>query len=236
MRPRIPRLVALAAILAACAADPTLAPRDCTPGQTATCACAGASGVQTCGSDGRLGACACPDVGGTDVVAVVDAPVVDVVSPEDRPAPMDTASVADALDGGEDAPVDDAMTPDDAPAADVVDAVVCDADLRNDPLHCGACGRRCARPANTRAVCASGTCATACEPNFSDCDMDPANGCETNTQFSTLHCGRCGNQCSYPNAIQGCRAPGTCFMAGCNRGWCDRDRNPANGCESPGPC
>ena len=102
--------------------------------------------------------------------------------------------------------------------------------------HCGACGRTCSF-ANAAAQCLAGQCVMgACNPGFADCDTDPANGCETNTQFSTLHCGRCGNQCSYPNAIQGCRAPGTCFMAGCNRGWCDRDRNPANGCESPGPC
>ena len=216
MRPRIPRLVALAAILAACAADPTLAPRDCTPGQTATCACAGASGVQTCGSDGRLGACACPDAGGADVVAVIDAPAGDVASLEDRPTPMDTASVADALDGGEDAPVDDAMTPDDAPeAADALDGDAdggvpdagCSPDLMTDRANCGACGRAC----SAGQACAFGTCTLPCASTQAHCRVGTSVSC-FNLRTDNTNCGACGNAC--PGSLVcrdgACSCPVTC--------------------------
>lgn len=305
MRPLL--LVALLALLTACAADPVIAPRDCTPGTTSACACPGASGAQTCTAAGTVGACVCPDAGGADVVAVVDAPVADAVSAPDVVTALD---VVDA-DGTDVVSAPDAVVACDAACPEVPGAVTtceagvcgwacrpgridcdrnaengceidgatdplncgdcgtvcpaapgmvatcsagvcgtgplacstgtgncdgdvangCEADLRNDPRNCGACGTRCAQPANTRAVCSSGTCATACNPNFADCDGDSANGCETNLQASTLHCGRCGNRCSYPNAVPACMAPGTCRLGGCERGWCDRDRNPANGCE-----
>lgn len=144
-------LAALVLLLAACAADPVIAPRDCTPGTTTSCACPGASGVQTCTAAGTVGACVCPDGGGADVVTVGDAPTVDVVAPADRPAPPDVVAVGDAV-------------------ADVVDASTADVDPRQTPecravtqtcdgrtvdvqrgerdggvtYHCGRCGNTCA--------------------------------------------------------------------------------------------
>lgn len=80
-----------AALLLAACSTPAIAPRDCTPGQTTSCACpGGASAVQVCGTDGTLGSCLCPDAGAT-----VDRP--DAPAPEDRPAPMDRVELPDVV-------------------------------------------------------------------------------------------------------------------------------------------
>lgn len=200
--------LALIALLAACAADPVIAPRDCTPGQTATCVCPGASGVQTCGSDGRLGACACPDadVVGVDV-AVTDVPAVDAVSPEDRTAPMDAAAVVDA--GPADVPL------------------VCDADLRTDPAHCGACGNACPARANAGVDCVAGACGILCRAGFANCNTMSADGCEVDTNTSAAHCGRCGRACATGQVCEfgRCKLP-------CADGWTRCGASP----EDDGSC
>jgi hypothetical protein len=46
------------------------------------------------------------------------------------------------------------------------------------------------------ASCAAGACAVAsCQAQTGDCDGNAQNGCETQTQTSSAHCGRCGNAC-----------------------------------------
>lgn len=76
------RALLLALTLTACS-SPSIAPRDCTPGQTAACDCpGGGTAVQLCGTDGRLGACMCPDAGELVDVVAPDAPEVDVVVPD----------------------------------------------------------------------------------------------------------------------------------------------------------
>jgi len=143
--------LALVLLLAACAADPVIAPRDCTPGTTTSCACPGASGVQTCTAAGTVGACVCPDAGGGDAVAVADAPAVDVVSPENRPAPVDVVAVADAGTDAVDAPVVD-VDPRQTPECRAVNQT-CDGRRVNVQTgerdggvtyHCGRCGNTCA--------------------------------------------------------------------------------------------
>ena len=88
-------MLAAALLISACATDPALAPRDCTPGTTTGCVCPGvlASGVQVCSADGQLGACMCPDAGGlADVVAVGDS----AASPSDANSPPDRQEIFDA--------------------------------------------------------------------------------------------------------------------------------------------
>ncbi len=52
-------------------------------------------------------------------------------------------------------------------------------DFRNDPAHCGGCGRRCVLPNVQTPLCALGACDIAdCVDGFEDGDGDPANGCE----------------------------------------------------------
>ena len=175
------RVLFLAVLLVACAVDPALAPRDCTPGQTAACACPGASGVQTCDEEGRLGACECSDAGSVPDVADV---------PEDRHLVTDASDVADA-----------------APA-DVVDASVapdvvtceprqtcgadCVTDYQSDPRHCGACFIRC-QPSGpgTVPVCIAGRCSYACAPGMVPCGV---NRC-VDPFAPGFDCRRCGDQC-----------------------------------------
>lgn len=52
-------------------------------------------------------------------------------------------------------------------------------DTESDPANCGACGTACTYP-NATGVCLGGQCAMdACDMGFQDCDLDDANGCET---------------------------------------------------------
>jgi len=106
----------------------------------------------------------------------------------------------------------------------------CETDLRTTASDCGACGTQCAF-ANAAATCAAGACATgACNAGFADCDMSPANGCETPTT-TTDNCGACGRSCSFANAASACR-DGACALGACRMGFADCDRSAANGCEA----
>jgi hypothetical protein len=56
---------------------------------------------------------------------------------------------------------------------------LCETRLDTDPSSCGGCGKACpAGAAHQVATCASNACGVACEHGFSDCDGNPANGCE----------------------------------------------------------
>ena len=78
---------------------------------------------------------------------------------------------------------------------------------------CGRCGRSCAGPStggNGTPSCRSGRCVIACESGFSDCDGNPANGCEVDTRTSDAHCGLCGNSCGGAGCVNGaCTCAGT---------------------------
>ena len=107
----------------------------------------------------------------------------------------------------------------------------CEVDIRSDASHCGACRRACA-PANGTGMCSMGGCAVAaCDSGYADCDGDPANGCEANTQTSTAHCGGCGQACAVANATPTCAA-GACQVRECGAGFGDCDMSAANGCET----
>ncbi|MEO7331471.1 MAG: DNRLRE domain-containing protein, partial [Minicystis sp.] len=73
-----------------------------------------------------------------------------------------------------------------------------------------------------KVICAAGT---------ADCDNDPTNGCETNTN-APGNCGGCGVVCPNPaNAAATCPA-GVCALGACNLGFANCDANAANGCEA----
>jgi len=189
--------LALALVLVACAVDPTIAPRDCTPGQTVECACPGVNGVQTCDRTGHLGSCECRDAGpARDVVADV-AQARDVVL-EDR---VDAVPAPDVVDAGELVDLG-AMGPDVAPvdagpAEDVRDAGVCPGvDVQSDPLNCGACGNVCPSNPHEEPGCTVGRCFVArCSTGYLNCDANVTNGCETNINTDRMNCGRCRNVC-----------------------------------------
>jgi hypothetical protein len=85
--------------------------------------------------------------------------------------------------------------------------------LQTDSRNCGTCGRTCSVP-NGLAACASGACSAttvaSCNAGFGSCDGNTANGCETSTNTTAAHCGRCGNACA---GGQACLA-GRCIACG----------------------
>jgi len=104
-------------------------------------------------------------------------------------------------------------------------------DPQTNTAHCGACGTVCMVP-NGAPACVNGTCAVdRCNGAFDDCDNAAANGCETNTQTSTAHCGGCGMACATrANATVACAA-GRCAYE-CAAGFADCDGDASNGCEA----
>ncbi len=111
---------------------------------------------------------------------------------------------------------------------------------------------------NATATCESSACVMgACNPGFVDSDGDETNGCEYactalgaevcnsadddcdmlidegfDLDTDAMNCGRCGNACTFPNAVGSCTA-GSCGIASCLAGFHDIDGNPVTGCEYP---
>ncbi len=71
-----------------------------------------------------------------------------------------------------------------------------------------------------------------CNAGFADCNADPADGCETNTQTESRDCGRCGNVCTAPTGRTAYCAGGACMVgATCSAPLADCDGVSSNGCE-----
>lgn len=103
----------------------------------------------------------------------------------------------------------------------------CETVLNTDAANCGACGTTCPGAPNATPICSDGSCSTACNSGFADCDQDPSNGCEQNLAGN---CGVCGNTCTLPHASGEC-VNGVCSFSVCDEGYADCDGKPANGCE-----
>lgn len=111
-------------------------------------------------------------------------------------------------------------------------ATGCETDINGSLAHCGMCNQAC-NPANGTGACMAGSCQVAsCTAPFANCDNNPANGCEANTQTSLSHCGMCNMGCSFANAGASCNM-GVCALGGCNAGFGNCDGMNANGCETP---
>jgi hypothetical protein len=93
--------------------------------------------------------------------------------------------------------------------------------------NCGGCGIVCAGGANATPACNGATCGLACAMGFADCDGDPSNGCEVNTQTDLDHCGACGTTCQFHDTCQA----GSCSSAVCQTGYADCNQTP-NECET----
>jgi hypothetical protein len=106
----------------------------------------------------------------------------------------------------------------------------CEINTNNDPNNCGGCGIKC-NIANGTAACVNGMCKVGtCNSGFTDCDNNPANGCETATGSDVNNCGVCGKVCNVPNATASCTG-GICTVGACNAGWTDCNNQPVDGCE-----
>ena len=65
----------------------------------------------------------------------------------------------------------------------------CETNTNTDNNNCGGCGKKCTFQ-NGTGTCVNGLCAiTACNAGYADCDLNPDNGCETNTLTDPMHCG-----------------------------------------------
>ncbi len=152
---------------------------------------------------------ACP----TDVLAPATTVCRPATSPCDAPESCSGSDVA---------------CPGDRPAAD---GTACnDGNGCTGPDVCTG-GRCTSRPDDTvcgaHAVCTdergAGTCS--CQAGFGDCDGMRQNGCETDTQASIEHCGRCGNSCVIAHGSPACLG-GACRPASCEAGY----RATSSGC------
>ena len=141
---------------------------------------------------------------------------------------------------------------------DVVDDVAPELpQLQHDALNCGACGNRCRAP-NAQPVCREGECGFVCNPNWSDIDGDPDNGCEilcelTNGGVEVCdgvdndcndeidetfdlytdvdNCGECGHRCELPGVTVHACEVGDCVAVECANGFLDLNVDGADGCE-----
>lgn len=106
----------------------------------------------------------------------------------------------------------------------------CEANLKTDADHCGACDTPCDLP-HASALCNGGKCAIdQCTAPFADCDGDPSNGCEVNTTTDAVNCGGCGTVCSAINGAPSC-ANSQCQIT-CTGSFTDCDDDRVNGCET----
>ncbi|MBK8257047.1 MAG: DNRLRE domain-containing protein [Polyangiaceae bacterium] len=111
----------------------------------------------------------------------------------------------------------------------------CETALLTSVDHCGGCGQPCS-VANGTAACSGGICGIdTCNAGYADCDLNDANGCESELSSDNNNCGTCGLACgNLPNAAGVCQT-GACAYT-CNAGWGDCDGNVVNGCETAGGC
>ena len=107
-----------------------------------------------------------------------------------------------------------------------------------DGLYCleGMCRVQCVADYDCQVInpyyrCAAGQCQLPCTPQVGNCDDNPRNGCETDLQSSTTHCGQCGHTCPGSTNAAGVCTAGACRI-GCNAGFGDCDGNTDNGCET----
>ncbi len=104
--------------------------------------------------------------------------------------------------------------------------------LSADPANCGACGKVCSGANVSASTCVAGSCGVkTCAAGFGDCDGNPANGCEVNTNTSSANCGTCGTLCANAKTCSNglcCAAP----LTGCGGGCVDTqaDANNCGGC------
>jgi hypothetical protein len=101
----------------------------------------------------------------------------------------------------------------------------------NDVNHCGGCNTVCSL-ANANPVCDTGVCKIAsCKGNYSDCDGEASNGCESDTSSDPKNCKACGTVCQYAHATASCGWTG-CQMQGCETGYSNCNNTDTDGCES----
>ncbi len=112
----------------------------------------------------------------------------------------------------------------------------CEVNTLNDVVHCGSCSISCVKD-NTDSFCNGGNCnIIGCTNNYGDCNLNPADGCETNLANTMAHCGGCNLNCDLPHAAETCvpsqvTGLGVCTLGACEANYKNCDTDPSNGCE-----
>jgi hypothetical protein len=70
-----------------------------------------------------------------------------------------------------------------------------------------------------------------CTGTMDDCNLEAADGCETNLATNVLHCGLCNNECDLSNAVESCE-DSACAILSCDANFIDSDGEVDNGCET----
>jgi len=88
-------------------------------------------------------------------------------------------------------------------------ANACETDLLTTRDYCGSCTVNCGTLNTTASDCVDGGCVLQCASGFRNCNLDPSDGCEVNTNTSNLDCGTCGHMCvaGAPNCVAGTCSP-----------------------------
>jgi hypothetical protein len=106
---------------------------------------------------------------------------------------------------------------------------------KEDPsVGCGAetCSPCPAAGPNAAASCKAGACSVACNTGFSDCDNNPANGCEVTSATDIANCGACGKNCGVANTETKSKCENSKCVFACKPGFghCGPDND--TGCET----
>ena len=119
----------------------------------------------------------------------------------------------------------------------------CETDITKNDAHCGECDNACDYE-HAVGMCFGSKCyLKECAEGYSDCDMLPETGCETDTSVDANHCGECGQPCQdgqmFANAKVLCM-DSQCHFNGCIEGFSDDDGDCTlgeciNGCEECSP-
>lgn len=106
----------------------------------------------------------------------------------------------------------------------------CETNVKTDVDHCGDCDTSCSL-AKATAKCMGGTCQVdSCVAPYADCNGDPTDGCEVNTDTDVDHCGACeASPCPTLNGTARC-ADAKCAIT-CDANFADCDGQAGNGCE-----
>lgn len=90
----------------------------------------------------------------------------------------------------------------------------------------------CAASVNAAAACKAGLCSFTCKDMFSDCDGDPATGCESNTGTDVKNCGKCGDPCGATNTTMAATCTASKCVFACKAGFGHCGATNATGCET----